>query len=364
MNAVRWCTACLFFCAVMTVWVGCKKKGADSAEGRPGLIVGEKEKLITELLPEDVIVSVNGEKLTRQKYDEILDRMTEIYRSSSPASQKQELAWFRQAKAKTLVNEFVTKQTLLQEAKQRGLKPSPANLSTMEKLLAWQAKKTGKTTEEFLRSLGPAADAVRQDVADQALIITLQQAEFGDRLHVTEADIKKMRDRALQYNEMCAKTNALATAKAKAICKRLGDGEDFFAVADKESDDKDSADGVWGVFARGEIEDAKVRHAAFTLPVGAFSQPIDTEDGLVIIKVLERTGVDSPVAEVSATVKLGRILLHMGEYDPVKNDAMLRDELTKKRLLDLQREWLPVLSKKMRVEFPNGTNLWKKAEAR
>ena len=119
--------------------------------------------------------------------------------------------------------------------------------------------------------------------------------------------------------------------------------------------------GYWGEFVRGEIDDAAVRSAAFTLPVGAVSDPIDTEEGLVIIKVIERKGVDSPIAKASATVKLGRIVLRLGESKTLADEATLRKELERNRLEQMQSGWFASLRQQARIEYPNGTNFWKKA---
>ena len=104
-----------------------------------------------------------------------------------------------------------------------------------------------------------------------------------------------------------------------------------------------------------------MRHAAFTLPVGAISEPFDTEEGLVIIKVLARTGIDSPVAKQTAVVKLGRIVLLLWEFKTVPDDETLRKELERRRLEELQRDWIKGLREQARIEYPNGTNFWKKA---
>jgi len=101
------------------------------------------------------------------------------------------------------------------------------------------------------------------------------------------------------------------------------------------------------------------------LPVGAVSEPFDTDEGLVIIKVLEREGVDSIAATSPATVKVARIFFQLGEFREVLSDAKLRSVLERERLTGVQRDWLPTLIAKMRVEFPNGrTNLLAKARSK
>ncbi len=180
----------------------------------------------------------------------------------------------------------------------------------------------------------------------------------SDRLKITEADMQEARDRFSRFNQMCEQTNALVKARGAAIFERLKKGEDFISVAVDASEHEEEEPGVWGEFSREEIDDPAVRNAAFTLPVGGVSEPIDTEEGLVIIKVLARSGFDSPLAVQPSKVKLGRIILRLAELRPVPRDEELRKVLERSRLESLQKEWLKELQQKVRIEFPHGTNLW------
>jgi len=106
------------------------------------------------------------------------------------------------------------------------------------------------------------------------------------------------------------------------------------------------------------------RQAAFSLPVGAVSDPVQTEEGLVIIRVVERKGVDSPLAKEQALVTLGRILLLMAHPVPEKSDEVLRREIGQARLKELQTPWLKALQERTRFEYPNGTNFFGKGKTK
>lgn len=345
---------------------GCKKK--DPEVQAAGIIVGSSCKTIEEMEPDDVIVAVNGVALTRRAYDGMLDRMVDTYGKARPSSTLADLKNYRASRERLLIDEFVTKEVLVQEARRRGLTPSAQDLAVIEGMMAKRAKLEGKTTAQYLKSLDPAvAERMRKDMMDQALIRTLRQAEFGDRLRVTAAELQEARDRVSRYNGICEATNALVKARADAVCARLRKGEDFSVVAKEVSEERETAEqgGFWGEFTREEIEDETLRSAAFSLPVGAVSEPFDTSEGLVIIKVLERKGVDSVAATSSAKVKVGRILFQLAEFREVLDDAKLRNALERERLTEVQRDWFPTLLAKMRVEFPNGrTNLMAKARSR
>ena len=342
------------------VLVGCdkKKQNGSRGAGASGIIVGENSKKITEMAPTDVIVSVNGDKLTKAGFDEILNVAQYVFRLKHPESRPGEVRQYVSARARALVPQYVAKQLYLQEASRRGLQATAADVAIMESALAGVAKKEGKSVEQFLKAPGKEVASLRKDVNEQALIRTLRQVEFGDRLVVTEADVMKSKGLIDQYNSMCEATNRLVQAQAEQVCRRLRDGADFAKVADEVSQAQKEPGGLWGSFVRGEIEDAQVRNLAFTLPVGSISDPVDTAEGLIIIKVLERVGLDSPMAAQEATVKLGRIVFRLGEFKKMPDDATIKAELEKRRIESLQRGWLEVLVKNARVEYPNGTNFW------
>ncbi len=363
----------LFLCLAGVLVAGCgNRKDALADKGSsgggvtntpPGLVVGPNEKSFDEMLPEDVLVSVNGVELTRAACDALLDRMARTYQAAKPNARAMDIVRYRTTKAKKLVGEFLTKQLLLQEAGRRNLVPTPESKAQTDELLAKRARIENKTPEEYLRSVGnETASVILAELEEQALIATLRTSEFGERLKVTDKDIQELRDRIADYNRRCEATNALVKARASAVCERLRKGEDFVKVADEVTEDTEGAGGNWGEFARGEIDDANVRNAAFTLPVGAFSDPIDTDEGLVIIKVLDRKGVDAVVAEAAATAKLGRIVLRLGEFRTMPEDnEELRKKLELERLGELQAEWLRSLRQQARIVYPNGTNFWKTA---
>jgi hypothetical protein len=366
----------LTLCLVLALAAGCGNRkdvpagnGAASS-GSPkntgaGLFVGPVEKRFDDMLPQDVLIAVNGVELKRGTCDEILDRMAKTFQAAHPNLRTPDVVNYRKHRAKSVVSEFLTKQLLLQEARRLKLVPTSENKARMDGLLAQRAKWENKRPEDFLRAQSERdAAAIRSDLDDQALIMTLRQHEFGDRLKITDTDIQEARERIVRYNLMCEATNALVKARGISICERLRKGEDFAAVADSVTGYRDGPGGFWGEFARGEIENAAVRSAAFTLPVGTVSDPIDTEEGLVIIKVLDRKGVDSTVAKVEATVRLGRIVLLLGETKAMPDKDTLFKELERKRLEELQRGWLEELRRRARIEYPNGTNFWKKATGR
>lgn len=84
-------------------------------------------------------------------------------------------------------------------------------------------------------------------------------------------------------------TVAQALDKAEALRARLEKGADFAALARTESDDTGSAQrgGDMGYILRGSTV-ADFEEAAFTLPTGQISKPVQTKFGIHILRVEER----------------------------------------------------------------------------
>lgn len=80
-----------------------------------------------------------------------------------------------------------------------------------------------------------------------------------------------------------------ALAKAEALRARLAKGEDFAALARAESDDIGSAarGGDMGYVQRGSTV-ADFENAAFSLPTGEVSKPVQTKFGVHLVRVEER----------------------------------------------------------------------------
>jgi peptidyl-prolyl cis-trans isomerase C len=115
---------------------------------------------------------------------------------------------------------------------------------------------------------------------------------------VSESDAKKIYDEKIANMKPEQEVHALhilVTTKEEAeeIKKRLEAGEDFAAVAEEESKDKNAKGGDLGFFTRGQML-KPFEDAAFALDVGEISDPVQTQFGWHIIKVEEKRDQKPP----------------------------------------------------------------------
>jgi parvulin-like peptidyl-prolyl isomerase len=344
--------------------------GCNREKERPaaGIKVGEAHKYIEEMALGDVIVAYNGVSLTREAYDNEMEVKETLHKLSRPQTSAQEIKVWRKYYSQSVVKEFLARQAILQAAQAKKHQPSAAALQGSRADMCKLLKVGDEALEKKFTEMGRVGRNLARIMAENALMRSFREAEHQQKLMVSAEDVDTHLKKIKAYHERCEATNQLVMAKGKAICEQLKRGEDFIKLAGVYSEVKDTPAGVWGEFLKGEIENPKIRETAFSLPAGAVSEPIDTEEGLVILKILERTEeVIGPAAVIKGppTVKLGRILLRMADGGgqvslPSREEA--EKSLSRQKIKNLQNEWIPALIGKALIEYPNGTNLWKSAE--
>lgn len=340
----------------LTLLCGCKDKQKEITN-ESGWIVGQDSKTIADMSPEDVIVSIEGVDLTCAEYKKMLGKIETRFRASGNTDNTKVNVYMK-GRARNLVTEFLNRQLLICEAKSRGLKVPPEMLKSIEDGYKKQADRIGTTLDQMISKMGDTRADFDKRVQERALIKTLIQEQFGDSLRVTAEDIKTEKESYVKYNEMCDATNKLVIARGKQLMEELKGGADFGLTALACSEDEGVDPTVWGEFTRLELDEAEISSAAFTKPVGSIQGPFDTDEGLVIIKILERKGVDPGAAETEPTVKLARILLKMGQNFVCPADDQLKRDIMERKRKNAMQPFLVTLNKKFRVEFPHGIELW------
>ncbi len=95
-----------------------------------------------------------------------------------------------------------------------------------------------------------------------------------------------------------AQDSERARTLANGIYKRLKDGQSFEDLARRYSDDPTTRNrgGLVGYFPIPQLP-SKIREVVDTLTIGNFSQPIETETGIYIVKVLDKKKGGKPTFE-------------------------------------------------------------------
>lgn len=250
--------------------------------------------------PNQVVITVGDEKITAAQYDELVSSLPDQYQQFARGQGKRQFA-----------ENVIQLKLLSKEAEKRKLDQS----AKVQSQLAFQ----------------------RQNILAQVMF-----QEFQNTAKVDDAAVQKYYDEhKSDYEGLRARhilirvagapmpapegkkelTDEEALAKANAIVKRLAAGEDFAAIAKKESDDTQSGaqGGDLGSFKRGMMV-PPFEQAAFALPVGKVSDPVKTPFGYHIIRVDAKE--NKTLAEVRPEIeKKIRPEIARKEIDTMRSDA-------------------------------------------
>lgn len=226
---------------------------------------------------EDVLATVNGKPVAWADYEPELVRTVHMVSLQYGVDWNDEanLAFLpslqegalRQVAARTLMRQLAEREgvTASPEALEAALQEEQTSILSGGMYAAW---------EDFLKEYGLSETYFRRLVEDSLLVEGLEEKLAPAR----EAEQAHVRHILVDSEE-----------RAQEVLAKLKAGEDFAALAAEYSTDTGSKDqgGDLGWFPRGVMVE-EFENAAFSLPVGEVSEPVQTAYGYHIIEVLER----------------------------------------------------------------------------
>lgn len=235
-----------------------------------GITLGPATPPITaSAVPNDkVVLTVGDEKMTAGEFEEIVDTLPEQFRAAARGPSRRQFA-----------EQLVRVKIMAQEARRQKLDQTPA----VQRQLALQ--------QENLLANALFQEMARNAKVDEAAAkqyFEQHKAEY-ESVHARHILIRVKGSTLPLQDGKKELTEEEALAKAQDIRKKIEAGEDFAALAKTESDDTGTAakGGDLGTFRHGQMV-PEFEKAAFTLPVGAVSEPVKTKFGYHLIQVQER----------------------------------------------------------------------------
>ena len=208
--------------------------------------------------------TVNGEGITVSEFQAQVTQ----YKAAQTALKK---SVTDEDASKTVLEDLIVQTLLAQGAKEAGFELSDSALQSKidalttqlggtDKLTSWETRH-GYNQDTFRAGLKRSAEAAW--MRDKIVTAVPRTA---DQVHVQQI---------LLYNE----------GDAQAVEEQLKVGADFNSLAAQYDP---NTRGELGWFPKGYLLEPKIEDAAFSLPVGQYSDVIQTDAGFHIIKVLER----------------------------------------------------------------------------
>lgn len=258
--------------AVLLALAACTDAPAPSSEARPA--PG----------PEGVVARFKGGAITRDELRREAQRLPPALREQFESEAGQE----------EFARSLVDKRLLVEEARRRPLaqrEDIARQVRELEERLLVQA-----LLAEEEQALGPATEAELRGWYDG------HKAELAqpERVHLGRVLARAPGGTAAERTR--------ARARAEEAARRLRAGEPLSRVQASGDGPERARAGDWGLFARGDLKEARVEEAAFALRTpGQVSPVVETADGFVVLQLIERREARVPPFEEVRTEVEGRL---------------------------------------------------------
>jgi peptidyl-prolyl cis-trans isomerase C len=269
-------------------------------------------------VPADVVVEVDGTRLTQGQIDAILKKRLASVKEKLTAEQKKKL---RGDLRKRIIDDFVTRTLLANEIKRRNVKASEQEINEAIQ----QVKGTlqpGTTLEDLMKQSGTSQAQLREEIAFGVKLDKLVKSSMGKQGKPTDKEIsafyeknkktftipESVRARHILIAKATGddeKVKAEKKAKAEDVRKQLLAGGNFMELAKKYSEcPSKEHGGDLGEFPRGQMV-KPFDQAAFSQKVNEIGPVVETDFGYHIIQVQEHNAVrPMPLEKVKDRVSL------------------------------------------------------------
>ena len=213
------------------------------------------------------------------------------------------------------------------------------------------------TVDDLKYMLGTNAFRVDAEIRDRVDYATVTNAILAaNPVVVTEPMVQKRLKEIADYNARAEATNAVVFARATNVWQKIVGKEITFEDAAKAySEDAYLAYGYeWGLFTREQLSDeAEVLKLLPTLKVGDVTPPVESDGGLAILRMDASDDPDN----VAFSRVFFRLPMFYTQETPAEARTVLKEELSR----ELISETLKDVASKLKIEYPDGTNVFSSA---
>jgi peptidyl-prolyl cis-trans isomerase C len=254
----------------------------------------------------NVVASVNGEKITTQELDQNVEAMKAGLEQQGLIFEGDQGKEFEQMLRRDVLNQMIDQKLILQEAEKRGLLPTDKEVAGEIEQLKKQLGSEGEF-KKFLAANGVNEPKLNDLVKQQLALNKLQEQIASGVSRPSGEEIKNYYEQNKDqfstpeqrqvrhiligvgdYSNGKNRTEMEAKVLALQVAEKLRSGADFAELAKQYSDDPGSKDngGEYPPFSRGSGFVKEFEDAAFNLKEGEFTaEPVKTAFGYHIIRL-------------------------------------------------------------------------------
>lgn len=240
---------------------------------------------------------------------------------------------------KNLLRDLIDQQLLLSKGKQLGITGDTEMIKRLDEIRKQNHLDSLEDLEKAVEQQGISYEDFKANIRNSIVTQQVVRDEVGSRMQISQAEIEKYynehkdsftQPESVHLNEILIPTSdsptsaqlAAAEAKAKEVEAKLKAGGKFTDLAKAYSGGPTAQQGGdLGQFKRGAL--AKVlEDQTFSLPVGAYTAPIRTKQGYIILQVSEHTpGGTQPLQKAEPQIEQA---LYMEKIQPAVRRYLTR----------------------------------------
>ena len=351
---------------VIALVAGCSREDAYALK-KPGLHVAEgHDKLIAEMKPDDVIVVVNGDKITKADFDALLRFREALFQLQRKIDlediENPEVRFFAEQIRFRLVPELIHHKMFAQYAAQKGITPSQDAVEKARKDFAQGLSRRPDELDRLARRIGGIAGDLfaRAPFVSAQDHLLRQSVTTNDLVQVTEEELEQTKRRIEAWDKTADANNQASKDRLAKARADIDAGGDFADVTVKYAQVHPEHGKEWKTFELGELpQDEGLYKWLVKAKVGDVSQPIDLDDGLAIVKLVSTgKGEAPPGAPLPDVYTLVRCTVFAYEHMEHLAAPELRRAVLKMKQTAAQRELGMMLTARAVLEYPNGTNFF------
>lgn len=288
--------------------------------------------------------TISGQDLKRMV--EVLAKMDELQKKKKPHS----FAQWANRKAASILPHLAYSMALNEQMIRDRIEPTPASDAAVLARYSKRFKKNLKNETELLKLLGELGPFFHDQFVRESRFEAYMAAN-SNQFTVSEHELKAYYRGLTNQVKRCEKINAKAKEKINKAWDELQRGIAWDVVATNYTEDAilepSYADNWydWVKINQSGIYNQELASALKTMAVGDFTRPIETEEGVIIVRL---------AAKEDEVYSLARILVRtaIDVNFPEREEAI--KELKTGKIEDFTRIALSNAAARVKIEFPKG----------
>ena len=291
---------------------------------------------------EQIVARVNNQIITQTEYQHGKEELKKEAQQQDPVNADKLVA----ERDKDVLRDLIDQQLLLEKGKDLGITADTEVIKKLDEMRKDMKLDTMEELEKAAQSQGISFEDFKQNLRNQIITQQVIGKEVGSKLVINKDEEQKFYDdhksdlerpETIRLSEILISTDPkpndstdaaqrlqAAQAKADELVAQIRNGAKFEDVAKKNSDGPTAAQGGdLGEFKRGALA-KQLEDKTFAMKPNEVSDPIQTKQGFVILKVTEHHNAGVPaLADVAPRIQDA---IYMQKLQPA-----LREYLTKLR---------------------------------